>query len=82
MYSVLFNMTSGEMQSIVEQCEKRKDGVEAYRYTSNTLMESIMELGRRRVNSVDEFLATMREVRKRLSAYEDRVATLPDARET
>ena len=93
MYSVLYNMTSGDMQSIVEQCEKRRDGVEAYRLlsihcdpnhfnTGNTLMESIMELGRRKVNSIDELLATMREVRKRLSAYEDRVAVLPDAHQT
>ena len=93
MYSVLYTMTSGDMQSIVEQCEKRKDAIEAYRLLSihcgptifnmsNTLMESIMELGRRRVNSIDDLLATMREVRKRLSAYEDRVAVLPDARQT
>ena len=86
-------MTTGDMQSIIEQCDKKKDGIEAYRLlslhcdptnfnTSNTLMESIMELGRRRVTSVDDLLATMREVRKRLSAYEDRVAPLPDARQT
>ena len=87
MYRVLYNMTSGEMQSIVEQCEKRKDGVEADRLlsihcdptnfnTSNTLMESIMELGRCKVTSIDDLLATMLEVRKRLGAYEDHVAVL------
>ena len=34
MYSVLFNITSGEMRSIVKQCEKHRDVIEAYRLLS------------------------------------------------
>ena len=76
---------------MAEQCDKQKDGIEAYRLlsihcdptnlnTSNTLMESIMELGKRKVGSLDDLLSTMREVRKWLSLYEERIAPLPDAR--
>ena len=80
------------MQGIVEQCDKQKDGIEAYRLsihcdptnfnTSNTLMESLMELGKRKVGSLDDLLSAMREVRKRLSLYEKRIALLPDVRMT
>ena len=43
-------------------------------------MESIIEHGKRKVGSLDDLLSTMREVRKRLSLYEERIARLPDAR--
>ena len=39
-----------------------------------------MELGKRKVGSLDDLLTTTREVRKRLSLYEERIAPLPDAR--
>ena len=98
LYGVLFNHTEETLQGIVEQCEEEKDGIEAYRLlsthcdpvtynTSNALMESITKLGRRKVNSnpmmaVDEFLTTVREVRKAVTEYEKRVARLHDAKTT
>ena len=98
LYGVLYNHTSEDLQGVVEQCEEQKDGLEAYRLlsihcdpvtynTSNTLMENITRLGRRKVSSnpmiaINEFLTTVRDVRKSLTEYEARVAKLPDAKST
>ena len=91
MYGVLYNHTTGDLQGIVEQCDKQKDGIEAFLLLSthcdpmiynrsNTLMGAIMEHGRNKVGTLDELLTTMREVRKRLGAYKDRMVNLPEAR--
>ena len=34
LYGVRYNKTTGDMQGIVEQCDKQKDGIEAYRLLS------------------------------------------------
>ena len=45
-------------------------------------MEAITELGGKKASSVDELLSIMREMKKRLSTYEERVKPLPDAKTT
>ena len=50
--------------------------------TAGTLMEAITELGAKKASSVDELLSIMREMKKRLAAYEERVKPLPDAKTT
>ena len=98
LYGVLYNHTDPDFQSIVEQCEDEKDGIEAYRLlashcdplnfnTNNTLMEAITKHGRRKVNpdprtAIDDFLIAVRDVKKSLSEYEKRVAKLPEAKTT
>ena len=42
-------------------------------------MEAIIELGKKKVGGLDVFLATIREVCKRLGVYEERITPLRDA---
>ena len=97
-FGILYRHTDSDLQGIVEQCEDDKDGIEAYRLlanhcdpmnynTSNILMEEITKLGHRKVSTnpmtaIDEFLSTVREVKKRLGDYERRVEKLPGATTT
>ena len=98
LYGVLYNHTDPDLQGVVEQCEDDKDGIEAYRLlashcdplnfnTNNTLMEAITKHGRRKVSAdsrmaIEEFLTTVREVKRSLGEYEKRVTKLPEAKTT
>jgi hypothetical protein len=93
LYKILFKKTELELHKIVSSCDKDRDGIEAYRllskhcdpYTFNTagtLMEAITEMGSQKPGSVDELLSLMREMKKRLATYEERVKPLPDAKTT
>ena len=93
MYRVLYNRTDGENQRIVAGCEESLDGIEAYRMlvahcdpyifnTAATMMESITKLGKMKPNNTEDLLSILREIKKRLEAYEDRLKPLEDARTT
>ena len=92
LYGVLYHFTAGTLQNLVEEEEKTKDGVEAYRklcahcdplnlYTgANKLMKAITDMGHVRVSSIDDLLATLKETKKRIADYEERVCVLPGAK--
>lgn len=93
---ISYNHTDPGLQCIVEQCEDDKDWYEAHRFltlhcdpvnsnTSHTRMKDIMKLGRRKVSTnpttaIDDFLATVCDIKKRLGDYAKIVPALPGAR--
>ena len=46
------------------------------------MMEAITELGGKRASTVSDLFATMREVKKRVEVYEERLKPFPDAKTT
>ena len=76
LYGVLYHFTAGTLQNLVEEEEKAKDGMEAYRklcahcdplnlYTgANKLMKAITDMGHVRVSSIDDLSATLKETKK------------------
>ena len=94
LYGVLYHFTSGTLQNLVEEEERTKDGVESFRklcahcdplnlYTgANKLMKAIVDMGHVRVSTIDDLLAALKETKKRIAEYEERVTVLPDAKTT
>ena len=94
LYGVLYHFTSGTLQNLVEEEERSKDGVESFRklcahcdplnlYTgANKLMKAITDMGHVRVSTIDDLLAALKETKKRIAEYEERVTVLPNAKTT